>query len=141
MFRIYLAGPMTGTGLAQSTMWRREVANMLDNRMPNSICCATPGGKYERLINAGHQSVTLQDFDCFKFDRGIMKRDYHDCTTADLVIFNLEGTNMASIGTMMELAWCYQKQIPSVVIMGHGNVHNHPMVREAIDFRVRTLEE
>ena len=43
----------------------------------------------------------------------------------------------------MELAWAYGFQKPAVVaIEAFGNPHdNHPMIHEAMPFRVETLEE
>ena len=73
--------------------------------------------------------------------KGIMSRDFYDCTTCDAVLFNLLGAQKISIGTMMELAWCYQNHTPAIAVMEPGNIHEHAMVNEAIGFRVHTLAE
>ncbi len=47
-----------------------------------------------------------------------------------------------SIGTVMEIAWAKAFQIPVIVIMEkEGNLHDHPMIRDCIGFRVETLLE
>jgi hypothetical protein len=96
----------------------------------------------DKLMGMGTIEQSYEKFGCMYSDRGIISRDFHDCTTSDLVIFHLLGAEKISIGTIMELAWCYQKRIPTVVIMGlKWNIHDHPMVREAINFRVDSIEE
>lgn len=42
----------------------------------------------------------------------------------------------------MEIAWAYQARIPVVAIMeSENNPHEHGMIREAIGFRVETVDE
>jgi hypothetical protein len=46
-----------------------------------------------------------------------------------------------SIGTIMELGWADAYRKPVVVAMeAEGNLHEHPMVREAIGYRLPTLD-
>jgi nucleoside 2-deoxyribosyltransferase len=74
--------------------------------------------------------------------KGIMSRDFFDVARADVVIANFLGAKAPSIGSMFELAWCFQVHKPVVLVMEpSGNVHDHPFVREACDFRVTTIEE
>jgi len=42
----------------------------------------------------------------------------------------------------MEMAWAWDNGIPVVcMIEKEGNVHDHPMLRETIGFRVETRQE
>jgi len=73
-----------------------------------------------------------------------MTRDFFDCNRADVVVVNLLGATRVSIGTVMEIAWAYQRHTPTVVIMERDstvNVHEHPMIAEATGFRVETMEQ
>jgi nucleoside 2-deoxyribosyltransferase len=145
MNKIYLAGPISGLQYNEAVSWRDKITEILKDT-GNKICCLSPmrtkGKLNDRCVGRIQQSY--EDFGCMYSDRGIMSRDFHDCTTSDLVIFNLLDAKTISIGTIMELAWCYQSKIPSVVIMlpeRFVNIHDHPMVREAINFRVNSIEE
>jgi nucleoside 2-deoxyribosyltransferase len=74
--------------------------------------------------------------------RGIMTRDHWDCTRCDILLVNFLGSARVSIGTCMEIAWAYDNQIPIIcVIEESGNPHDHAMIREAIGFRVATLDQ
>jgi len=68
-----------------------------------------------------------------------MTRDYFDCTTCDILIVNLLGYTRVSIGTVMEIAWAHAHRIPIICIMEEGNIHDHPMINEAIGFRVESV--
>ena len=74
--------------------------------------------------------------------RGIMTRDYFDCNRCTVLLVNLAGAKTVSIGTVMEIAWAYARRTPIVAIIErHGNPHEHGMLREALGYRVETLEE
>lgn len=73
--------------------------------------------------------------------RGIMTRDFFDCTRSDLIVVNLFEAPIISIGTIMEIAWAFQNRTPIICIMEAGNMHEHPMISEAIGFPVTNLEE
>jgi hypothetical protein len=71
-----------------------------------------------------------------------MVRDHFDATRCGVVLANLLGTDRVSIGTVMEIAWCYEARVPLVVVMEEdGNPHDHPMVNEAASYRVTTLDQ
>jgi hypothetical protein len=53
----------------------------------------------------------------FATSRGVMTRDFFDCNRADVVLVNFVGAKTVSIGTVMEIAWAYQKHTPVVVAM------------------------
>jgi nucleoside 2-deoxyribosyltransferase len=79
----------------------------------------------------------------FFTSRGIMTRDFNDVKRCDALLVNLLGLVKPSLGTIMELAWAYAMQKPAVVaIEKTGNPHdNHPMIHEAMPFRVDSLDE
>jgi hypothetical protein len=43
---------------------------------------------------------------------------------------------------MIEIGWADAHRIPIILVMEkEGNIHDHPMVRECVSFRVETLDE
>lgn len=134
---IYLAGPISGCTFKGCTTWRKEFREL----MPEGVECLSPmrDKEYldaEELIEHDYPDQVLS---C---QRGIMTRDFFDCTNATLIVVDLRGATRVSIGTVMEIAWAYATRTPVVAIMEpEGNLHDHPMVREAIGFRVETPEQ
>ncbi len=138
MSKLYLAGPISGLTHAECVGWRNEAAAKLE---PHGITCFSPmrGKDYlsaEERIEQSYPEHALST------DRGIMTRDHTDVITADALLENLPGVKRITVGTVMELAWAWDRHIPVVVMMEReGNPHDHPMVREAIGWRVETLDE
>ena len=134
---IYLAGPITGLTFKGATDWRDHAAKLLDS---NNIQTLSPLRGKEYLANSGVLHSGTYD-GVLTTGKAIMRRDYFDCTRSTAVLVNLLGTEKISMGTVMEMAWCYQAQIPTVVVMEKGNPHHHVMVNEACTYTVNTLEE
>jgi len=134
---VYLAGAITGERYDGATDWRERVATELDYV---GITAFSPmrGKEYldtEKPIAAEYSDRILSN------SRAIMTRDFFDVRRADLLLVNLLGTRKASIGTTMEIAWGYQLQKPIVLVMEPENVHNHPMIREAVGYWVESLDD
>jgi nucleoside 2-deoxyribosyltransferase len=136
--RVYLAGPITGLTYDGAQDWRSTVSKALDS---NQVECLTPMRgksflKQEGTIHSGswdHITCT---------SKGITRRDMFDTVNATCLFVNLLGAERVSIGTVMELAWSYLKQIPTIVVMEEGNIHGkHVMVQESCTYTVRTVEE
>ena len=73
--------------------------------------------------------------------RGVITRDHNDCTRADLLIVNLLGTERVSIGTVMEVAWAWDRRIPIVCLIEEDNIHIHAMLSETLDYRTKDIDE
>jgi nucleoside 2-deoxyribosyltransferase len=138
MFLVYLAGPITGLSYDDSTEWRQH---FIDN-IPDGVAALSPlrGKKYllkdEKSINHSYEDSLLAT------QRAIYARDRFDCTRADVVVANLLDATKVSIGTVMEIAWAADNNIPVVLIMeDSGNVHDHPMIREACAFRTNNVDD
>lgn len=70
-----------------------------------------------------------------------MTRDFNDCVNADLVFANFLGANHISIGTCMEMAFAFTRQIPVIAVIDKDNPHaHHPMLEETFSFRVPDLD-
>jgi nucleoside 2-deoxyribosyltransferase len=133
----YLAGPITGLSYGECTDWREWMHNNLpDNIIGLSPLRAKDYLKGEKTIAMEYASHVLS---C---ERGISTRDYNDVKRCDVLVVNFLGAKTVSIGTCMEIAWAKAMQKPIVAIIEkEGNIHDHPMIRDSIGFRVETLEQ
>lgn len=143
---VYLAGPITGLSYEDSIGWREEAIQGL----APDIDAYSPMRAKSYLSGTTQIGMSYEKFP-LSSQRGIMCRDFFDCTQRDLLLVNFKGAKSVSIGTVMEVAWAYGTRKPIVAIMEptiksdniaeRGNPHNHAMVMEAIPYVVPTLEE
>jgi nucleoside 2-deoxyribosyltransferase len=129
---LYLAGPISGCTFDGCTTWRNEFRKL----MPPEVECLSPMRDKEYL---SAEQIIEHDYPdtVMSCQRGIMTRDYFDCTHATAIIADLRGAERVSIGTVMEIAWAFAHRVPVIAILEpQGNLHDHPMIREAIGFRV-----
>lgn len=139
MKKVYLAGPITGLSWGESEDWRNEIKRMVtDSGLPVQLFSPLRGKDYlqgETQIKDSygqHQMSTA---------KSIMLRDHFDVETSSALIVNFMNAKRVSIGTVMEIAWAYERRIPVILIMEEeGNVHEHSMLNEAVWWRVQTLE-
>ena len=122
--KVYLAGPITGYDYGSINGWREDVVNHLKQF---GIKGYSPmrGKSYlskEEMIKDSYSDFTMASI------TGINVRDYNDCKTADAILVNLLGSKKVSIGTVMEIAWGRAFQIPVVLVMEKGNIHEHGML-------------
>jgi nucleoside 2-deoxyribosyltransferase len=135
---VYLAGPITGLTYDGAQDWRTFAALQLDS---DKIETLSPlrGKNYllkRGVLHAGEYKEAMST------SKGINRRDHFDCVRADCVFVNLLDTpDKVSIGTMMEIAWAWDHQIPVIAVMENDNIHDHAMVNDCITYRVTTLEE
>jgi len=135
-YGIYLAGPITGCTYGQCTDWRKDFADS----MPECIESFSPM-RFKKHLDTGSPIADNYPEHVLCSQRGIMARDFFDCTRAHLIVVNLLGAGRVSIGTVMEIAWAYAFKIPTVVIIEkEANLHEHSMLREAMSFRVENVE-
>jgi nucleoside 2-deoxyribosyltransferase len=139
--KVYLAGPITGLNYEQSVGWRNLAKEDLKEFGIDGFS-PMRGKEFLEKYNILSGEKNIYAFDPLSSDRGIMTRDRLDATTCDLMLVHLLGAKKVSIGTVMEIAWADLYRIPIVcVIEKEGNPHDHPMTRQALGFRVETLEE
>jgi len=142
---VYLAGAIAGRSFDDATDWRVQARALLSDR---GIETLDPMRAKDALGSrrGGQISKDFTDYDglgAFFTSRGIMTRDFNDVKRCDALLVNLLDLNERSSGTIMELAWAFALQKPAVVaIEPIGNPHDkHPMIHEAMPFRVATIEE
>lgn len=139
MSSVYLAGPITGCTYDGCTDWREQVRLWLEVETMGKIKGISPMRNKQYLFGEEQIDKDYEDYP-LSCQKGIMTRDHYDCFRADLVLVNLLGTGKVSIGTVMEIAWAHTHQIPIILVMEEeGNVHDHPMIREAAGFRAPNL--
>ena len=141
---VYLAGGIANLTGAEVINWRLEAAKQLAER---DIDALDPmRAKRQRWTPSGVVSANFHDYadaGVFFTSRGIMARDSTDVRRCDALLVNLLGLQKPSLGTIMELAWAFILPKPAVIaIEKSGNPHdNHPMIHEAMPFRVDSLDE
>jgi nucleoside 2-deoxyribosyltransferase len=142
---VYLAGAIAGLAYDDATDWRQQAAGFLRSRGVETL---DPMRAKKALAsrNGGVISASFHDYEtegAFFTSRGIMTRDFNDVKTCNALLVNLLGLKKPSLGTIMELGWAYALQKPAIVaIERDGNPHdNHPMIQEAMRFRVESIEE
>lgn len=134
--KVYLAGPITGHSYQEVTDWRDEAKSSLSNF---GIRGYSPmrGKNYltkEEKLQDSYKDHTMSSID------GINVRDFNDCKTADAILVNFTGTTRVSIGTCMEIAWARAFQIPCVIVMEEGSIHDHGMLTYG-NILARSLED
>jgi nucleoside 2-deoxyribosyltransferase len=140
---VYLAGAIAGCTGADATDWRIAAGRALSQRDVETL---DPMRAKAALSGQAKISTNFNDYahnGAFFTSRGIMVRDSTDVRRCDALLVNLLGLQKPSLGTIMELAWAYILNKPAVVAIERtGNPHdNHPMIHEAMPFRVETLDE
>jgi nucleoside 2-deoxyribosyltransferase len=137
---VYLAGPISGLSFHGCTDWRefarvRLAARGIRGWSPMRAKEAL--AKLETISGHGNEYAHMGPFATSK---GVMTRDFFDCNRADVVLVNFVGAKTVSIGTVMEIAWAYQKHTP-IILATDNDLHNHMMLNEACGFKVATLDE
>lgn len=136
--RVYLAGPISGCTYDQCTDWRARFAAELKSWGVEALS-PMRGKDYlndGKIIDGAYDQTILSNA------QAILHRDFWDCCRSDVVLVNLLGAERVSIGTVMEIAFAHARQIPVVLLMEpKGNIHEHPMIQQAIAFRVETVDQ
>lgn len=140
--KVYLAGAISGLTYGEGQSWRDHAVVELAKRGINGY---SPLRAKDYLKDHGviEQSYQLKDqpLAALSTDRGIMTRDRYDVQSCDAMLVSLLGSGQRiSIGTMIEFGWADAWRKPVVLVMEDGNLHDHPMLREATGFKVATLE-
>lgn len=131
--KVYLSGPISGLSYADATKWRQAACILLSP----DIDVLDP--------MRGISEAEYHDAPCSpSAERAIFMRDYTDCLQADAILVNLvQPVDRVSIGTMMEIAWAYNLNIPAVLMAPGGKLkvpHDHLFIRRAVARTVSTLD-
>lgn len=144
-FKVYLAGAISGLTYSDSEDWRDEAKVLLENQ---GLTGYSPLRKKEFLkdvvgkFTADDKIEGSYNVHPLSTSKGIVTRDNFDVTGSDALLVNLLGAERVSIGTVMEIAWAWDKRIPIILVCDEENIHwKHPFINEMVPFRVNTLEE
>jgi len=138
--KVYLAGPIGGLTVKDAQEWRRIATYLLSR---HGLTGYSPMRRKD-FLDDGKPLSSVPNYNSHPLatSKGIMMRDFNDCTTAAVILVNFLGVSRVSLGTAMELAWAYDRHIPVVAVSEPDNPNvSHPMAHEAIDFRVDSLED
>lgn len=136
--KVYLAGPITGLSFNESVDWR----NYFTTQSKNSGITFFDPLRGKSFLKDSTEVIEAVDTSerVMVSSKFIMDRDYNDVVTSDLIVFNMLNAERISLGTVMEMAWAYQLQIPRVTIIERTNVHRHAMFNEASGIEVQDLD-
>lgn len=139
--KVYLAGPITGQTYAGATDWREGMRKALE---PHIMGMSPMRGKDYLADMAGTIGGTPEESymkAVISSQAGILGRDRNDVRTADVVLMNLLGAKIVSIGTMIEAGWADAYRIPIVLVTeGKENIHNHVMLYGLATYIVPDLD-
>ena len=130
---VYLAGPIAGCEYDEATNWRRTVEEALVDR------CDVRNPMRDKAPVSGKIGFSSYTGDVLCSPSAIMTRDHADCTHAQVMLVNLLGATSASIGTVLEYGWAYDRRIPTVTVIEEdgSNPHDHhPMLIQCFGIRV-----
>lgn len=134
---VYLAGPIAGQTYAGCTDWRQRAADYL---LRCGFAVASPMRFKQFLSKMTVMHGNAVEGNPLTTAKGICTRDRNDVAKCDVVLMNLLGAKIVSIGTMVELGWADAHRKPVVVVMEPGNIHEHCFVRELAGYIVPDLD-
>ena len=134
---LYLAGPITGCTYKGATNWRHSFgarAAELGYNAYSPMRGKEDLKKIRRLRPHGYDSP-------MSTDQAIVRRDSFDVRRADVVLANLVGAEIVSIGTMFELAWAYALGKYVIIVIEDKNIHGHAFVEQSASAIVESLDD
>jgi nucleoside 2-deoxyribosyltransferase len=126
---VYLAGPVEYEG----DTWRERARAFLE-KLGFETIDPIRGEQLKRVGKHIESDVP---------DKVIVMRDLNDlrrvALTGGLVVMNLSTTSdrRKPIGTLFELQWCYDNQVPVIAVMGRDcgpNYRTHPWIRTMVTY-------
>jgi len=132
---VYLAGPITGCSYDGCTDWRKNVATLLN--MVGYTCSSPMRGK-QFLKDV--KSIASTGYSGIADDHAVVKRDKNDVLNCDVLLINLEGASIVSIGSMFELAWGADHNKFCLVVLDENNPHDHCFVKQNASLVVPSLQ-
>ena len=141
---VYLAGPIRGLNYNDATEWRESARSALSDVGIDAFSPMRAKDYLRKETNVDGNKLKDQYAEYpLSTMKAITTRDRADCMGADLVIMNLLGAKIVSIGSVLEVAWADAARVPVILVMEKDgtNVHEHGMIREMCGFHVETLDE
>ena len=138
MYKVYLSGPITGLTFDEGDDWRKRA----DACMNHNIMTLNPLRCKEWARGKGVIKDDTKDWHPWMgSDAFIGTRDHWDTTRSDVVLVNLLGAKVVSIGTILEIGMAHEAKVPVILVMeDEGNAHDHGMVRSYATMRFNDLD-
>jgi nucleoside 2-deoxyribosyltransferase len=135
---VYLAG-LISTEYPESLEWRKRLEPLLQD---SGFEVRTPlFGKQTLKTDSPDGGITSGSATA----KSICLRDRRDVREADIVLAHLEtfGSPRPMVGTIAELAWCWDQRTPVVAICARDNylMRKHPFISEFVSHYVENEEE
>jgi nucleoside 2-deoxyribosyltransferase len=140
MKKIYLAGNISNN--PETYEWRKKVAEVLGAKYVISNPAAN---KFNRkLLRETKMDVEQFKDEAIKRSQGILiAKDFSLVKDADLIIANMKilTPEKPLIGTLFELAWCWEFHKPVIAIVGDNWFCRHPFTVKTFSATCDTVEE
>jgi len=145
MFKVYLAGPITGLSYGEARHgWREAFPELFSPVIREHVKFYSPMRGKDHLAEINK----IIGGDVYKSNpitsaAGITTRDHNDVYTSHVMVANFLGAKSGSLGTGIEFGWASAYKVPIVTIMepeGSGNPHDHLMIKHLSGYIVHDLE-
>ena len=127
--KIYTAGPITGLSYDKvMDRYEKQVA-ILKSYGYDVVCPMTGKGylKYEKALSStGYKHPTATN-------HAIKGRDMWMVRYTDIVLVDFTDSEVASIGSCMEMAWASMLGKHIVIVLPDNNIHKHAFILECAD--------
>jgi len=140
MFKVYLAGYISGNKLLKCIEWRKQIREHYDNwkgtdRYPIEWLDPLNGQLLESINDTGLKSSIPET--------AFIHRDYKCVKDCDLLIANLDtfGETRPLTGTIYELAWAWLEHKPTIIITSESNYLKHPFITSTASVIVKDIDE
>ena len=140
MFKVYLAGYISGKKIKECIEWRKKVRQYYDHWKGKESYPIT----WLDPLNGKHFGTITEDG--LKSDipnSALVHRDYKSVKIADLIVANLNtfGDTRPLTGTIYELAWAWIEHKSVIIITDELIYKEHPFIKATASIIVPTVEE
>lgn len=145
MKTVYLAGPITGLEAKEAAGGWRAIAE----EYFKALGVKTLNPMRGQSDMTGILQPTDEDYGIHATNRNVLRNDFFDVQSADVVLANVTGAKRVSVGTTIEIAWCWALHKPCILCIEPDagvnspdrNLHEHAMLIEMIASREHTLND
>lgn len=141
--KVYTAGAMAGKDYKDVVAYFRRIHARFE-KLGFTVLFPTLGK--EKLIKQYKRERTFsskgRDDIPTSTTHAITRRDHWMVCGCDVFYLDLnECPDRVTIGSIMELAWAYDRGKHTVIVMGENNIHDHAFIRECADIVFPTEED
>ncbi len=129
MLKIYIAGSISGKSYDEVSEYFSVTRSLLSSWGYKVFSPMTAKGhlRTEKIFRAKDYQHPIST------NRAIVGRDKWMVGQSDVVYFNLSNADIASIGSVFEMAWANEMNKHSVAVIPEDNIHQHAFVLQSVD--------